>query len=113
MSLIAGSMAIDFADVLTQTVAVRNPTTKNGDGSQNFSTASVSYNARVVNANKQTRDLQGDIVQAAYVAWIASTGVLSPQARYQLPDGTTPPVLNLNVYPDENGNYFNRITFGN
>ena len=70
------------------------------------------YQARVVNANKQSRDLQGNVVQAAYIAYIASTSALSARGQFTLPDGTTPPVLNVTVWPDENGNYAQRVMFG-
>ena len=106
------TFATDFDDMLPQVVTVKTVTGRNGDGSANFSTATSTYQARVVNANKQTRDDKGNVVQAAYVAWIASTSVLSPRSRYALPDGSTPPVLNIAVYPDESGNYYNKVTFG-
>lgn len=104
--------ASDFDDMLPQTVTVRTLASRNGDGSPAYSTAASTHQARVVNVNRQTRDEKGNVVQAGYVAWVASTGVLSANSRITLPDGSSPPVLNVAVYPNENGNYYNKILFG-
>lgn len=111
MSFPGQTFSVDFDDMLAQTVTYKPFSSRTAGGTVTFGSAST-YQARVVNGNKQTRDLQGNVVQAAYEVWIASTGVLSPRGQYTLPDGTTPPVLNVSVYPDENGNFHNKIYFG-
>lgn len=105
------SFASDFDDMLSQTITYKPFSSRTAGGTNTFGSAST-YQARVVNVNKQSRDLQGNVVQAAYEVWVASTSVLSARGQFTLPDGTSPPVLNLSVYPDENGNYHNKIFFG-
>ena len=101
----------DFDDMLAQSIVYKPFSSRTAGGTATFGTAST-YQARVVNTNKQTRDLQGNVVQASYIAYVASTSVLSARGLFTLPDGTTPPVLNVTVWPDENGNYAQRVMFG-
>lgn len=99
-------------DLMPHTVTVNTASTKRSDGSQAYSTAATSYTARVVNVRRHQRDGRGNVAMAAYDVWIDSTSVLSPQSKYTLPDGSTPPVLAVSCYPDQSGNYHNKVTFG-
>lgn len=101
-----------FDDMLTQSITVNVASTKKADGSQAFSTAASTYQARVKNVKRAVRDGQGQVQEAKYEVWVSSTSILSAASKFTLPDGATPPVLDLSVYPDERGNYHNKILFG-
>lgn len=105
--------ASDFADVLKQTVTVSTSNGRGTDGAATFSTSATTYAARVVNAHRQIRDLTGNVVMSQFDVWIASTGTIAPDSKVVLPDGTSPPLLVVAAYPDENGAHFhNKLTFG-
>ncbi len=101
-----------FLSLMPHTVTVQELTGKNADGSPTYSTSAVSYRARVVRANKQVRDGRGNTVMAGYFVWVASTGTLSPQALYTLPDGSQPPVFMVESFPDEDGTHHHKVVFG-
>jgi hypothetical protein len=101
-----------FRPLLTQTVTVNTLASKGTDGAPTYSTSASTYSARVLNVNKQIRDAVGNVQIAAYEVWIDSTGVLSPQSKYTLPDGTTPPVLHVIAPPDEVGTHHVKVLFG-
>lgn len=81
--------------------------------------AAVTYPARVINKLNRIVDFEGRETAAMTVAWIAPettndtlpTGI-TPDDRITLPDGTTPPILAIDVYEDENGSHHMKIFFG-
>ena len=101
-----------FRTMMPHTVTVRTLASKSADGSPTYSTAASTYTARVVTAQRQIRDGSGNVKMAAFDVWIASTGSLSPQSRFTLPDGSSPPVLSLSSYPDEDGTHHTKVVFG-
>lgn len=102
----------DWDEMLPHTITVSTVATLGVGGAVTFSTASASYQARVVNINRQVTDSRGQVVAARYEVWVASTGILAPTSKYTLPDGATPPVLQIDVMPDDDGHHHNRILFG-
>lgn len=102
----------DFREMLPHTVSVSTVATLGVGGAPAFSTVSSSYRARVVNINRQVYDSRGQVQMALYEAWIASTGVLAVSSKYTLPDGATPPVIHLEVFPDDDGYHNTHILFG-
>ena len=103
----------EFRELLTQTITVSTVATLGVGGAPTFSTSASSYRARLVNTNRQVYNTRGQLVAASHEAWVASTAVLSPASKYTLPDGSTPPVLRVDAFPDEDGAYHHtRIFFG-
>lgn len=102
----------DFREMLPHTVSVSTVATLGVGGAASFSTSVTSYRARVTNINRQVFDSQGQVQMAAYEAWVASTGVLAVTSKYTLPDGATPPVLRVEVFPDDDGYHNTHILFG-
>lgn len=101
-----------FRELMPHTVIVSTVATLGVGGGVTYSTSSASYRARVVNTNRQVYNSRGQLVAAAQEAWIASTSILSPNSKFTLPDGSTPPVLSVDVFPDEDGHHHVRVTFG-
>lgn len=106
------SLESDFRDLCAQSVTVRTRSGRNSDGSDTFSTAASTYRARVVGSKKWVRDSLGNVVQASQEVWILSTGTIAQDSRITLPDGTSPPVLQIATFPDGDGTHHNRVVCG-
>lgn len=102
----------EFRELMPSTITVSTVATLGVGGAPTFSTSASTYRARVVNTNRQVFDSRGQVQTAAYEAWIASTGILSVTSKFTLPDGATPPVLRVDVFPDPDGHHHNRVFFG-
>ncbi len=106
------TFALEFDELLTQTVVRQPRTGLTHGGAATFSGTPSTFAARVVNVARQVRDMNGNVRMASHEAWIASTAVLSADDKYTLPDGLTPQVLSLATYPTETGNYHTKMFFG-
>ena len=106
------SFESDFLSMMPHTITVRARASRNSDGSDTFSTSASSLTARVVTTRKWVRNSEGVAVQASQEAWVASTGTLAVDSRYTLPDGTSPPVLAVESFPDESGTHHGHLLFG-
>jgi hypothetical protein len=103
----------DFDDMLPQTVVVTTRSGHSAYGTATYAASGSTYRARVVAKPSFIRGLQGENVAVKSVVWIASTGTIDPSDRITLPDGTTPPVLGVESYPDEDGaSYFSKVMLG-
>jgi hypothetical protein len=108
------SFETEFLDLMTDTVTVNTFSTWDAYGKPSHSTASSSYSARVVKIHKLVRTPDGTEKLATTLAWIASTGFISPNDKITLPDGTSPVILTADAYPDEDGRFHHiKILFGN
>ena len=105
-------MERELRQLMTQTITVSTLATVSVGGAPTFSTAASTYQARVVNTNRVVSDGRGGGAAVAYEAWLSSTSILAPTSKYTLPDGTTPPVVRLDVFPDDKGHHHVRIMFG-
>jgi len=73
----------------------------------------VSYPCRVVARLTRVRSFSGEEVVARTVAWVASTSRFGPEDEYTLPDGTMPPLLSVETFPDETGTiHHQKLFFG-
>ncbi len=102
----------DFLQMMGQTITVSTRSSLSADGHASYSSDPVDYPARIVTSNKQVRDQRGNVVRSSHVAWIASTETLVAESKYELPDGSSPPVLLVESYPDETGTHHHKVTFG-
>lgn len=67
--------------------------------------------ARVVARQELVRTLEGTEETATTVVYLASTGSINPSDRFVLPDGTTPTLLAVQSFPDEDGTHHYQIFF--
>lgn len=102
----------DFLSMLPASVIVKTRTGRGTDGAPSFSTSATTYRCRLVNSNAEVRDASGNVKVAKHEMWMYSTGSFSPESRYQLPDGSTPPVLSVDQFPDMEGAHHTRIRLG-
>lgn len=102
-----------FLDLMPHTITVApRGSTRSVYGVPGTAGAAVSYRARLVQAPQWVRDSNGTRTLAAAVAWISSTAPIPADGVWTLPDGSTPPVLYVVAFPDENGVHHTKVAFG-
>lgn len=103
----------DFDGMLAQTVVITTRSGHNAYGEPSWAAAGSTFRARIVAKPGFARSAQGEVVAVKSVIWVASTGTITVDDRVTLPDGTTPPVVAVESYPDEDGaSYFSKIMLG-
>lgn len=106
------SFEAEFLTLMPSTITVATQASRAADGHVTYSTATSTYRCRIVKANQNIRGADGTWVMVGWIAWVASTGYLSVQDKYTLPDGTSPPVLAIETITDEDGPHHNKVFFG-
>ena len=94
----------------TVTVSSFSALSTDGYGVASYSTG-TSYPARVVRTNELVRDFNGVEVVSNVTAWINTTGGIATDAKITLPDGSSPPILSIDTFPDEDGLHHTRVRF--
>jgi hypothetical protein len=98
--------------MMTQTVQHAALSGRDAYGAPLYAAAS-GYAARVVGTHRRLRDAAGSETVARHVAYVAMSGTIGPEDRLTLPDGSTPPVLQVDQFTDETGGvHHTRILFG-
>ncbi len=103
-----------FLSMMDSTIRVSTRTTHDNYGAPAFAASTASYRARIVHKPGYVRAADGEEVSYAHVMWVASTGSVSITVsdRITLPDGTTPPVIAVERYPDESGPHHVKVMLG-
>ena len=102
----------EWSDMMPHTVTYAAIASRDAYGKPTYATA-VTYRARV--AYKQTRivnRLNGQDAIATGEVWLMAKIIPAIDARIVLPDGSTPIILNWEVFPDENGDHHTKLYFG-
>lgn len=81
-------------------------------GVPSFSTTATTCSARWVRIRKMITQNDGSVAESLSQAWIKSTGALHPTSKFALPDGSSPPVMAMESYPDSDGIHHSKIFFG-
>ena len=96
--------------MMPHTITHEESSSRNEYGKPNHGSA-ASYSARVVYKNDLVRADDGaEKVSKGYV-WIQGTPSVTPQDRITLPDGTTPTILSVEEFPDEDGSHHVKVYF--
>lgn len=78
----------------------------------NYSTG-IAKQARYVAMDVVKRtNQQGEGERILGTLWMNSTATLDQRSKFELPDGTSPPILSLTQYPDDDGQHHAKIVFG-
>ena len=102
----------DWADMLNQTVTYKALSSRDSYGAPTYG-AATSYDARVVYKSKFLRKSDGADVMATGAVWLQGAPAVSPEGLLTLPDGTTPPILSVERFPDETDAYHHtKVYFG-
>lgn len=107
-----------FLELMPSTVTISTRSSHNSYGEASYGSG-TSYRARVVAQTGFVRAAGGfglsghfETVEVRTVVWIASTGVITTDDRITLPDGTTPPIVAVERYPDEDGTHHHKLMLG-
>ncbi len=77
-----------------------------------YSGSASTYQARVVTEQRLVRTFDGIEELAVTTVWLASTSTFSALDQFTLPDATTPELLALETFRDENGVTHTKLAFG-
>jgi len=83
-----------------------------GYATATYSTAGSTFPARVVTEQRLVRTFDGTEELATTTVWVASTSTFSALGQWTLPDGTTPGLLSVETFRDENGVTHSKLGFG-
>lgn len=100
-----------FIDLMPSTVTISTRTTHNNYGEPSYGSG-TSYRARIVNKPEFVRGADGEVIEVRTVVWMRSTGTIDASDRITLPDGTTPPILAVARFPDDDGTHHHRLSLG-
>lgn len=106
----------EFLELMTETATVTKRLT--GPGSRNlygvttFATLSSPFRGRYVRKNRMVRTVSGDEVVSRSHFYFHGTPGLEPEDKVTLPDGTSPPILSVESYPDDHGSHHEVAYFG-
>lgn len=108
------SFSTAFLSMMDSTIKVSTRNGHSNYGAATFATSTVSYRARIVEKPGFVRRPDGEDVSYHTVAWVRSTGSVSITAtdRVTLPDGSTPPVVGVERYSDDDGPNHVKVLFG-
>ena len=90
-----------------QTFTVATKASLSGYGVPTFSASASTYKGRWVEKRGTVRGPNGETLPQRGIAWVMSTAVISPDSKVTLPDGTAPPILEVDAFSDEDGRYHN------
>jgi hypothetical protein len=107
----AWSTELDALMPHTITVAGLASFTTAGYGTPAFGSAST-YTARVVGKQILVDTFRGTEELTKTVVWVKATSTFGPSDQITLPDGTTPELLAVETYPDEDGSHHQKLMFG-
>jgi hypothetical protein len=101
-----------YLDLMPHTVIINDLSGTNRYGEEVYSTQATTYQARVLRKPKLVRDFIGDEVVSHTTVWLASTGpAIEATAQVTLPDGSQPPLISVEEYPDEDGLHHQVLRF--
>ena len=83
-----------------------------GYATTTYSTDTTSYRCRVGTEQRLVRNFDGIEELATTTCWVASTSTFSALDQFTLPDSTTPGLLSVETYRDENGVTHSKLGFG-
>lgn len=96
---------------MPSTVSISTRASHNSYGEPSFGSA-TNYRARVVNKSGFVRSPSGENVEVRTVCWVASTGTIDISDRITLPDGTTPQIVMVERFPDQDGTHHHKLSLG-
>ena len=102
------SFQSDFSGLLKDQVSLADITGRNDFGKPTFG-AAVSYSCRIVHNNKLVRDRTGSDVVSTSQVWLTYVESTTVESQITMPDGSTPPILNIEKFPDESGSYYMKV----
>lgn len=103
--------ASDFLDMMPATIT-HNPLSSRDEYGAPTYTSGSDYRARIVTKDTIVRGHDGAELVSRLQCWIAGTPSISPEDQIVLPDGTSPPIFNVEKFTDETGDHHVKVYFG-
>lgn len=105
-----------FRKMMSATVTIETVSSIDEYGARTFNSA-ITYDARVVEKLQAVVNFEGHEQVSTHIVYIAphaSSGIptIESDSRITLPDGSTPPILRVEVYPDESGDHHFQVFIG-
>lgn len=108
------SYEVEFDDFMDETITLEAVASTDEYGARTYS-AATSHTARIVRRHSQVTDFEGRLVAAVATIYVSGTSLptsVGPSDRITLPDGSTPPIVAVEEYPDEDTNHHIKIMLG-
>lgn len=103
----------EFLDLMPDTIVARAPgTARNLRGELTGLGEPVPHRARVVYRARALRNDAGDVVTSSTQAYVYGAPGLTTEYVITLPDGSEPPVIMVERFPDEDGPHHEIVWFG-
>lgn len=99
----------DFLELMKQTLTVEASTGLNKYGRPGGYGAATSVKCRVREGTEVVRDFNGEETISDVQAWCQGDVTAAETSRYTLPDGSTPPLVAVQKFPDESGSVHNTV----
>lgn len=102
-----------FLSMMPSTIKVSTRTGHSNYGEPTFAATTTNYRARIVDKPGFVRTANGETIEFTSVCWIASTGgTITVDDRVTMPGGTTPQIVAVERYPDQDGNHHVKLMLG-
>jgi len=101
----------DFLDMMPATI-IHSPFVSRDSYGQPTYGSSTNYRARIVYKDTIIRGVDGSELVSRQQCWVNGTPSIRPTDKVTLPDGTSPPIFNVEKFSDESGDHHVKIFFG-
>lgn len=101
----------DLKDMMPDTAVWRQFGSRDDYGSPEFGTDVPFDHVRLVRKHKLVRNAEGDTEVSTAHLWIAGAPAIGPQDQIELSDGTTPHILSVERFQDEDGDSHTKVYF--
>ena len=98
--------------MLPHAITITPVASRDAYGKITYGTAVTYVNCRVVYKKTLVKGPASEPVLARGVVWLSATLTPDMADKVTLPDGTTPPLLMHETYPDDRGNVYTKLYFG-
>ena len=105
----------DWLDMMPDTVTIYPFVSRSASAQPVYSVTGTSYPARVEMRNQMTLDKQGREVMARGRVYLGSNAVIGNEDKIVLPTEyvpRNPPIIAVNIQPDESGNHHTVLFIG-
>lgn len=72
----------------------------------------ATYKARIIRKPTRVRDIDGHEVVARGKVWLLGKPLVTTQDKIELPDGTSPPIIQVETFPDQSDDHHTCLYFG-
>ncbi len=99
------SFSTELLALMPDTIKISTRTGHNNYGEASYAASTSTHAARILEKPGFIHGEGSEEVAYRHVLWVRSTGTTKITAtdRLKLPDGTTPPIVAVERYPDEDG----------